>query len=158
MPLDNSLNNDIQSALSLHCAITAHLDDDDPRKFSFATPSTIVSGIRRIYNDKIGSNVPSSKRIVQDCKKALRAFGMVYEHRGGMVPGLANRNGHRNVSKGSNTDGWGGVRIKNLLIAEVGRWLHADAVSAKNDRTTDIILQLAEECNNSSEEEVSDDE
>ena len=139
-------------------AITAILDDDDIRKFSCSTPSTIVSGIRRIYNDKTGSNVPSSKRIVQDCKKALRAFGMVYEHRGGMVPGLANRNGHRNVAEGRNTAGWGGVRVKNLLIAEVGRWLHADAVSAKNDQTTDILVQLAEEYNNSSEEEVSDDE
>ena len=94
MPLDNSLNNDIQSALSLHCAITAHLEDDDIRKFSFSTPSTIVSGIQRIYNDPASSNVPSSKRIVQDCNKALRAFGIVYEHNGGMVPGLANRNGH----------------------------------------------------------------
>ena len=131
MPLDNSLNNDIQLALSLHCAITAHLDDDNKRKFSFSTPSTIVSKIRRIYNDETGSNVPLSKRIVQDCKKALRAFGMVYEHKGGMVAGLANRNGHRNVAEGRNTAGWGGVRIKNLLVGEVGRWLHADALSAK---------------------------
>ena len=84
MPLDNSLNNDIQSALSLHCAITAHLDDGDIRKFSFATPLTIVSGIQRIYNNPAGSNVPSSKRTVQDCNKALRAFGLVYEHNGGM--------------------------------------------------------------------------
>ena len=59
MPLDNSLNNDIQLNFSLHCAITAHLDDSDPRKFSFATPSTIVSGIKRIYGND-GGNVPSS--------------------------------------------------------------------------------------------------
>ena len=48
MPLDNSLNNDIQSSLSLHCAITAYLRDDDPRKFSLSTPSTIVPGINLI--------------------------------------------------------------------------------------------------------------
>ena len=59
MPLDNSLNNDIQSSLSLHCAITAHLDDKDERKFSLATPKTIVSGINRIYGNEHG-NVPSS--------------------------------------------------------------------------------------------------
>ena len=35
MPLDNSLNNDIQLALSLHFDITAYLDDGDIRKFSF---------------------------------------------------------------------------------------------------------------------------
>ena len=79
MPLDNSLNNDIQSSLSLHCAITAHLPDDDPRKFSFLTPSTIVSGIRRIYEND-GGNVPSSRRILQDCRKALNAFQVVYEN------------------------------------------------------------------------------
>ena len=112
MPLDNSLNNDIQSALSLHCAITAHLDDNNPRKFSFATPSTIVIGIRRIYNNAASSNVPCSRRIVQDCKKALFSFGVVYEHRGGMVPGLANRNGHRNVAADRNTVSWGGAHVK----------------------------------------------
>ena len=62
------------------------------------------------------------------------------------------------MAEGSNTDGWGGIRINFLLIAEAGRWLHADAVSAKNSRTTDVIVQLAEECNNSSDEELSDDE
>ena len=157
MPLDNSLNNDIQSALSLHCAITAYLPDDDERKFSFATPLTIVSGIRRIYNDPTCSNVPCSKRIVQDCEKALTAFGAVYEHRGAMVPGLANRNGHRNIAAGRNTAGWGGVRVKNLLVSEVNRWLHADAVSAKNSRTADVIVRLARECDDASDEEVSDD-
>ena len=64
MPLDISLNNDIQSTLSLHCAITAHLDNDDIRKFSFSTPSTIVSGIRSIYNNGASSNVPLSRYIV----------------------------------------------------------------------------------------------
>ena len=45
MPLDNSLNADIQYALSLHCAITSHLNDDDLRKFSMHTTLTICSGI-----------------------------------------------------------------------------------------------------------------
>ena len=52
----------------------------------------------------------------------------------------------------------GGARIKNLLVAEIGRWLHADALSAKNSRTTDLIVQLANECDNLSNEENSDDE
>ena len=42
---------------------------------------------------------------MQDCKKALRAFGIMYENNGGMVPGLANMNGHRNMAKGRNTAG-----------------------------------------------------
>ena len=64
------------------------------------------------YKNGPRSNVHSLRGIVQDCKKALFAFGLVYEHGGGMVPGLANRNGHRNLAAGRNTDGWGGARIK----------------------------------------------
>ena len=45
-----------------------------------------------------------------------------------------------------------------LNIADDGRWLHANAVNAKEERTTDIIVQLAEEYNDSSDEELSDDE
>ena len=75
-----------------------------------------------------------------------------------MVPGLANRNGHRNHAAGRNTEGWGGVRIKNLLVEEAGRWLHADAVSTKNSRTVDMLVQIAGEDNDLSEEELSDDE
>ena len=54
MPLDMSLNNDVQLALSLHCAITAHLPDDDPRKFSMRTPKTIVWGILRLWGAEGG--------------------------------------------------------------------------------------------------------
>ena len=131
MQLDTSLNNDLPISLSLHCHITAHLEDDNIHKFSFRTSSTIVSGVQRIYNNPIGSNVPSSKRIMQDCKKALMAFGLVYKNSGVMVPGLENRNGHQTLAAGRNTSGWGGARIKNLMVAEVGRWLHADAVVQK---------------------------
>ena len=158
MLLDNSLNNDIPSALLLNFVINAHLDDDDIRKFSFSTPSTILSGIRRIYNNGASSNVPSLMRIVQGCKKTLRAFGIMYENNGGMVPGLVNRNDHQNVAEVRNTTGWGRVWIKKLLIAKIARWLYSDAISAKNSRTTKILVQIAEEYNNSSDEELSDDE
>ena len=49
MTLDNSLNHDIQGNLSLHYAVTAHLPDDDSRKFSMRIPSTIVEGIGKIW-------------------------------------------------------------------------------------------------------------
>ena len=152
MPLDNSLNADIQYALSLHCAITAHLDDDDERKFSMATPLTIVRGIRRLWGNE-GGNVPSSRRICKDCDRALRAFGEVYRHEGKMVKGLANRNGHRNHAEGRNTEGWGGLRIKNLLVEEVDRWLHAHAIEAKTERTQEVLIRLSQ---NDSDEESSD--
>jgi len=140
MPLDNSLNNDIQLCLSLHCAITAHLPDDDPRKFSMATPNTIVKGILRIYGTE--GNVPCSSRIVTDCDKALTAFGKVYEAGGKMVRELCSRSGHRNHAAGRNTDGWGGLRVKNLLREELKRWLHRDAVAVKEERTAFFFQNL----------------
>ena len=60
MPLDNSLNQDIQVSLSLHCAVSAHLPDDDSRKFSMRTPNTIVEAIGKIWGEAEG-NVPKSK-------------------------------------------------------------------------------------------------
>ena len=89
--------------------------------------------------------------------KAIRAFNDVHTHGGGMVPGLANRNGYRNHNVGRNTTGWGGLRIKNILVEEVGRWLHADAVSAKLERTTKLLVQLTQD-DFPSDEELSDDE
>ena len=151
MPLDNSLNADIQYALSLHCAITMYLEDDDERKFSMRTPSTIVSAIDRLWGEQ--GNVPSSERIMHDCDLALRAFGVVYEHGGKMVPGLANRNGHRNHAAGRNSEGWGGIRVKNLLVEEVNRWLHNHAISAKADRTETVLANLAFADDESSDEE-----
>ena len=43
-------------------------------------------------------------------------------------------------------------------VEEVGRWLHEDAVSAKNSRTVEIIAQIAGEQDSSSGEESGDDE
>jgi len=85
----NSLNSDIQ--FLLHCAITAHLNNDDPQTCSMKIPLTIVEGIRRIYGTE--GNVPSSRRIIQDCDIILRTFGVVYAHEERMVPALANKNG-----------------------------------------------------------------
>ena len=151
IPWDNSLNADIQFSLSLHCALTVHLDDNDERKFSMRTPLTIVNGIRRLWGNE-GGNVPSSKRIMEDCERALRAFGIVYEHGGRMVPGLANRNGHRNHIAGRNREGWGGLRVKNLLVEETTRWLHPDAISSKNERTEEVLLNLARDDDESLDE------
>ena len=98
MPLDMSLNNDIQLSLSLYCAITSHLDKDDERKFLMATSKTIVKGLRRLWGQD--GNVTSSWRIIHDCYLALRAFGVVYRAGGKMLLGLVNRSGHRNHAEG----------------------------------------------------------
>mmetsp|Transcript_52376 Transcript_52376/g.52770 ORF Transcript_52376/g.52770 Transcript_52376/m.52770 type:complete len:98 (-) Transcript_52376:17-310(-) len=80
---------------------------------------------------------------MQDCDLALRAFGVVYDHGGRMVPALANRSGHRNYAAGRNTEGWGGLRIKNLLVEEKRRWLHKHALSAKASRTKERLVAIA---------------
>ena len=107
--------------------------------------------------------MPPSSRIIADIDRAIYAFGIVYRNKGHLVKGLANRSGHRNHIEGRNRAGWGGVCVKNLFEAEHGRYLHADVISVKEERTMDIICLHAEENeisssegeneNNSSEEE-----
>ena len=95
---------------------------------------------------------------MQDRRKALDAFGSIYEHGERMVPRLANRNEHRNFMSSRNTEGWGGACVNDLLIQEVGRWLHEDTVSAKNSRTAEILAQTSGEEDSLSGDEGSDDE
>lgn len=99
-----SLSNDIQPSLLLHCALTAHMPDNDPHKFSFATPSTIVSGIKCIIGNN-GGNVPSYLRLFKTATR-LYVYLVLYTSIRGMVPGLVNRNGHRNLAEQRNTAGW----------------------------------------------------
>ena len=86
-----------------------------------------------------------------------------------MVPQLANRSGHRIHAAGRNSTGWGGVRVKNLLVVEIGRWLHSDAAQVKSEQTANIIAEIeesenkhlilgdnasAEECENVSDSDI----
>ena len=66
--------------------------------------------------------------------------------------------GHRNLAAGRNKSGWGGVRIKNVLAAEKGRWLHKDALAVKNNRTQECIERLQIESLESDENTSSDGE
>ena len=34
----------------------------------------------------------------------------------------------RHTRIGKNRDSWGGVRVKNILVEEIGRWLHLGAL------------------------------
>ena len=117
-----------------------HLNTDDNRNFSMATPNTIVKGILWIYGSK--GNAPSSSQIIADYEKALNEFGKVYEAGGKMVHELVNQSGHRNHAAGRNTDGWGGVRVKNVLIDDIGWWLHRDALEVKSKRIVELIRTL----------------
>ena len=126
MPLDNSLNADVKRAHDRHVGVTMHLPKDDARKFSNRTPQAISRGIKRIV-ESVDHGCPSSARIIQDCNKALDAMWAVYNAEGGIVPGLADRNGIRYSTSG--TGSHGGVRVKNEECDEMG-WLEAGAKDA----------------------------
>ena len=34
------------------------------------------------------------------------------------------------------------MRVKNLLVTEIGRWLYSDAVCVKNEQTAHIIAEI----------------
>ena len=94
MPLDASLNWDIDCSLNMHVMMTWHLKQEDPLKFSKATPKEISKGILKIYDPKNGV-APTSKRIIQDVKRVLTSLETIVEAGGKVVEGLVNRNGHR---------------------------------------------------------------
>ncbi len=60
-----------------------------------------------------------------------------------MVPSLVDSSGHQNCATGKNTEGWGALRIKNLLVEEVGIWLHEHPLSTKVNRTKERLVALA---------------
>ena len=88
MPLDNSLNADMKRAHDRHVALTMHLRNDDPMKFSNRTPKAISRGIKRIV-ESVDHGCPSSPRIIQDCDKVLDAMWTVCNAKGESVRGLA---------------------------------------------------------------------
>ena len=133
MPLDNSLNNDIQSSHLHHCIVTSHLPPDDIRKHSLATPNMISRGMTRIWDNPDGP--PSSSRIVHDVLKAIDAMKAVYEAKGSMVPGLCDRNGIRADAVGSSKQG--GVRVKKEILEEES-WLEPYAAAAFKERKDNI--------------------
>jgi hypothetical protein len=78
MSLDETLNMDNHASARYHVAITSHLPNDDPRKYSFSTPKEISRAYLRLVDPATGG-APSLTRIVQDCDK-LSSGEMVTEN------------------------------------------------------------------------------
>ena len=95
MPLDASLNWDIDSSLNMHSLLTAHLDKTHKYKFRKDTPNEISKAIMKICHPVTGV-VPTSKRIIEDCRRVVKSAMTIVKAGGKIVPGLVNRNGHRN--------------------------------------------------------------
>ena len=94
MPCDNSLFRDLKCSLDLCCAITNHLPKTDPRRFSKATPKLLAAAVKKIY-DPVNGIAPRPERILQDIDRIPNALKKIVEADGGIVIGLADRNGHR---------------------------------------------------------------
>ena len=93
-PLDNSVFRDFRLNLSLNVAATWHLEKSNPDKFSLATPKDITKAVRRLWDPVTGTS-PVPARILQDIKRIPESCFKIVEWGGKIVPGLANRNGHR---------------------------------------------------------------
>ena len=76
MPLDNSLNRDIHTAVQKHIAMTNTLDDNDSRKFSLSTPKKGTVAYLKILNSGCA---PREDRIIQDVFKFEGACLLIME-------------------------------------------------------------------------------
>ena len=118
MPLDNSLFRDFRLNLSLNVAATWHLDKKDLKKFSLATPNEITRAMERLWDPENGTS-PSGNRIIQDVKRVENSCFKIVENCGKIVPGLADRNGHR-ASNG---------RSDEVLVGNVPKQEYVSAVT-----------------------------
>ena len=96
--MDNSLFRDVRCAIALNVAATWSLEKNDKLKFSLATLKEVTRSFLRIWNPANGI-APSSRRILEDVKRVLKSLSTIVEAKGKIVPGLVNRNGHRNPQK-----------------------------------------------------------
>jgi hypothetical protein len=119
MPLYGTLNMDIHSSARYHVAITSHIPNDDPRKYSFSTPKEIPRAYLRLVDAATGG-APSSTRIVQDCEKWIRSLRKIREAGGNLVRGFG-RNGHRERSHGNKRGGYQAKKPHSPA-----NWVHSD--------------------------------
>ena len=99
MPLDNSLFRDFRGSFDEHVTLTSMAPRIEPRRFSKATPKLIGSAIERLW-DPVNGVAPRSNRIVQDILRLKENMMIIVEADGAVVPGVCDRNGHRNKHDG----------------------------------------------------------
>ena len=120
------------------------------------TPGTISKGIKRLVEGhSLGNGVPSSKRIIQDCDRALDSMRTVCKHQGSIVPGLADRNGNCYTKQG--TTGLRGKRVKNDKLQECV-WLHLLVRGVKEQKQSEILEKFTRTMGSADEDESECDE
>lgn len=125
MPLDSSLNKDHDDCVIRHVAVTSHLSEDDPRKFSMTTPNRVAHAYKRVWDHpNVNEGSPTSERIVQDIKRTHVALSNVYKSRG--LNAKTNVPGHRGTELREQAgERRGGARKKKLV--PMNMWYHEDA-------------------------------
>ena len=123
MPLDSTLNADVDGSVRYHISLTTHLPEDDIRKFSMSTPKRGSRAYHRIWEE-----VPCSRRIIEDTDWFLTAIQVISDHDGKAVAGLGSRKGHRNEETRS-LKKKGGIRIKKAKKEK--RFVHKDAFDCR---------------------------
>lgn len=122
---DQSLNKDHDDIVLRHVAATALLANDDPRKFSSATPKLCADAYRRIYE----ANCISGFRIQQDIIKSQGYWREVFDNEGRNVN--VNVNGHRgNEARAMGVAKRGGARKKTEKKDLKSLWHHPGAKEA----------------------------
>jgi len=142
MPLDASLNKDVDDGVHSHIVFTEGLASEDPRKFCMTTPLKGSFAYRRVWNSPVIVGVengvidpggtPSSKRIIQDIDKFTTSCMSIYKHKGTVVPGLGTRNGHRNEAEAKNRGQVGGARTKKPDSVST-KFIHPDARGSRQN-------------------------
>jgi hypothetical protein len=137
MPLDCNLNKDVHDVVQAHCAATAHIADNgkDPRKFSLSTPQRGDSAYLRVLE-----GAPDSTRIIQDCSRWESNILEVWKAQGAIVVGLGDRQGRRRDQAPAKR---GGKRVRKSDDEFVVRWMHPDAISARDEFAAMTLEQYA---------------
>jgi hypothetical protein len=148
MPLDASLNKDVDDAVHRHIGWTNTLAEEHPEKFSMATPSKGSFAYRRVWNcpvvpgvasgDVVLDGAPGGARICQDIDKFLTSALAIFQHKGIVVDGLGTRHGHRNEVGISKVRG--GARKKGIDEASTA-FVHPDAKSGRVNAVSDSVLR-----------------
>lgn len=81
MPLDNHLFADVNEGVSRNVAFTFDLDDDDPHKYSLATPRKAYQSIQRT----IKAGCPCESRILEDILRIPRTLKRIIDAQGAYV-------------------------------------------------------------------------
>ena len=123
MPLDCSLNKDLDDAVMRHVLLSSHLEKDDERKCSLATVKHGARAYRLLWDPEHGlhGGSPTTDQILNDINNVLTSLRAIYEAKGRIVEGLGNRNGCRRNDTGDKPRR-GGKRVRGEALQM--KWTH----------------------------------